>query len=336
MAYHSNATVYSSDSCCTMTLRVNNTHIASGICAFPSSFKRNKKLWEVYSLASQTHSLPLDPMQTEYSASDLAAARSLQTSTYVYTSMATFWIYDYACSFDQEWIFLLRSRWSIVKGLYVVTRYVPFLLFIGHLYMNFISNENSDKCQLLNNICSCFFVLRTYTLWNNNKIVLATMVTTFLAVVVSSISFAFATTATAPWKTSVITSITGCYQSSAVTQLFIPFILLLGLEFGLLCLTLIRAIQSWRSANSHLYTVLVKHNIFYYVCGLFFSAVNVLTLQLFHYGYQAMFQDFQFIVLAILATRMHLHLWHTDRRTYGSSALMCIPLSDISSAGSPT
>ncbi|KIK45028.1 hypothetical protein CY34DRAFT_802124 [Suillus luteus UH-Slu-Lm8-n1] len=161
------------------------------------------------------------------------------------------------------------------------------------------------------------------------------MVTTFLAVVVSSISFAFATTATAPWKTSVITSITGCYQSSAVIQLFIPFILLLGLEFGLLCLTLIRAIQSWRSNNSHLYAVLVKHNIFYYVCGLFFSTVNVLTLQLFHYGYQAMFQDFQFIVLAILATRMHLHLWHTDRRTYGSSALMCIPLAEISSASSP-
>lgn len=72
MAYHSNATVYvrlafrltsltffsefkrqSSDSCCTMTL--NNTHIASGTCAFPSSFKRNKKLCEVYSPARQTH-----------------------------------------------------------------------------------------------------------------------------------------------------------------------------------------------------------------------------------------------------------------------------------------
>ncbi|KAG1718819.1 hypothetical protein EDB19DRAFT_1919958 [Suillus lakei] len=256
-------------------------------------------------------------------------------------------IYDYASSLHEEWTFLLRSRWSTVKGLYVVTRYLPFILFAGHLYMNFISNENSNKCQLLNNICSCFsltsvscsecfFVLRTYTLWNNNKIVLATMVTTFLAVVISSISFAFATTATAPWKTSVIPGITGCYQGSAVVQLFIPFLLLLGLEFGLMCLTLIRAIQSWRSTNSHLYTVLVKHNIFYYACGVFFSVVNVLTLLLFHYGYQAMFQDFQFIVLAILATRMHLHLWHTDRHAHGSSALVQgIPLSDISSAGSP-
>ncbi|KAG2130770.1 uncharacterized protein EDB93DRAFT_69368 [Suillus bovinus] len=283
-------------------------------------------------------------MQVEYSANDIAAAGSLQVYTYLYTSMATFWIYDYACSLHLEWKFLFRSRWSKVKGLYVVTRYVPFLLLAGHLYMNFIPNENSD---LLNNICSCFslisvscsecfFVLRTYTLWNNNKVVLATMTITFIAVVVSSISYAFATTATAPWTISGIPGITGCYQSSAVVQLFIPFLLLIGLEFGLLSLTLIRAIQSWRSNNSHLYAVLVKHNIFYYLCGLFFSGVNVLTLLLFHYGYQAMFQDFQFIVLAILATRMHLHLWHTDRHAHGSRALVFIPMSDISSTGSPT
>ncbi|KAG1836132.1 hypothetical protein DFJ58DRAFT_190596 [Suillus subalutaceus] len=213
--------------------------------------------------------------------------------------------------------------------------------------MNFIPKENSDKCQLLNNICSCFsmisvscsecfFVLRTCALWNNNRIVVVTAVVTFLAVVVSSIGFAFGTTATAPWTTSAIPGITGCYQTSAVVQLFIPFLLLIGLEFGLMSLTLIRAIQSWRSTNSRIYTVLVKHNIFYYACGLFFSGVNVLTLLLFHYGYQAMFQDFQFIVLAILATRMHLHLWHTDRHAHGSSALVFIPLSDISSAGSPT
>jgi hypothetical protein len=59
-------------------------------------------------------------------------------------------------------------------------------------------------------------------------------------------------------------------------------------------------------------------------------------LLLFHYGYQAMFQDFQFIVLAILATRMHLHLWHTDRQAHASGALVFIPLSDISFASSPT
>ncbi|KAG0701929.1 hypothetical protein DFH29DRAFT_924602 [Suillus ampliporus] len=97
-------------------------------------------------------------MQTEYSAGAVTAARSLQTFTV--SSAATFWTYDYTCSLHQELTFLLRSHWT-------------------------------KKCQMLNNICSCFsfisiicsecfFIIRTYTLWNNNKIVLGGMLIAFL------------------------------------------------------------------------------------------------------------------------------------------------------------
>jgi hypothetical protein len=42
--------------------------------------------------------------------------------------------------------------------------------------------------------------------------------------------------------------------------------------------------------------------------------------------------SFQFIILAILATHMHLYLWHMDRHLHGSDhdALTLIPLSEIS------
>ncbi|KAG1842783.1 hypothetical protein DFJ58DRAFT_805837 [Suillus subalutaceus] len=40
-------------------------------------------------------------------------------------------------------------------------------------------------------------------------------------------------------------------------------------------------------------------------------------------------QDFQLIILAILATRMHLHLWHVDRQIHGCDALMLILLTDV-------
>jgi polysaccharide deacetylase 2 family uncharacterized protein YibQ len=43
--------------------------------------------------------------------------------------------------------------------------------------------------------------------------------------------------------------------------------------------------------------------------------------------------SFQLITLAILATRMHLHLWHADRNLRGSDALMVFPMSDVSSTG---
>ncbi|OJA17496.1 hypothetical protein AZE42_09407 [Rhizopogon vesiculosus] len=66
-----------------------------------------------------------------------------------------------------------------------------------------------------------------------------------------------------------------------------------------------------------------------------FSTVNMLTTLLLEYAYNALFQNFQIIILAILATRMHLHLWHSERRIHGS-ALSVIPMSDVSFAGHTT
>ncbi|OAX36726.1 hypothetical protein K503DRAFT_867382 [Rhizopogon vinicolor AM-OR11-026] len=281
-------------------------------------------------------------MEAQYSPDVIAAAGSLQTYTYMYASMVTFWTYDYACSLDDEWTFLLRSRWTKVKSLYIITRYVPFIFFIGHLYLNFIPNDNPNECQTLNSvyegislvsvICSeCFFIIRTYALWNSSKIILAVILFSFFAIIIASVSVLFATTVTAPFETSGIPGITGCYQSEGSVELFIPFLLLFALEFELLLLSLIRAIQSWRTASNALYVVLLRHNVFYYACGL----LNIFTSLFLKYAYSYLLQNFQVIILALLATRMHLHLWHADRRIRGSDGLVLIPLSDISSAGRP-
>ncbi|KAG1760945.1 hypothetical protein EDD22DRAFT_848141 [Suillus occidentalis] len=130
----------------------------------------------------------------EYSSDDIAAARSLQIATHSSVSTATFWTYDYACSLYEEVIRLFcdtpRSHWGKVKGMYIVARYLPFVFLIANLYMSFTLNENPDECRVLNNIDmglsavsamfpECFFILRTYALWNNSRIVLAVMLSTF-------------------------------------------------------------------------------------------------------------------------------------------------------------
>ncbi|KAG2082579.1 hypothetical protein BD769DRAFT_1783567 [Suillus cothurnatus] len=274
-----------------------------------------------------------------YSADDIAASTSLQFLAYRCAAMATFWTYDYACSFEEEWKFLHQSRWNKVKCLYIIARYVPFCLITTDLYLNFAPNENPDKCRKLINVYSCFslmsiisaeciFVLRTYALWNNNRFVLAAMVSASVATIITSISIEFTTISTSYVLISAIPGITGCYRSSSGVQFFMPFLLLFIFELGLVSLTLIRAIQSWRSDNGPLYSVLVKHNIFYYACGLLLSAVNILMPVLFsNYAYHSFFEDVQFFLLAILATRMHLHLWHIDRNVHGSDALVYV--SDI-------
>jgi hypothetical protein len=49
--------------------------------------------------------------------------------------------------------FLLQSRWTKVKGLYVVARYVPFLLFAVHLYRALTFSTHHSANELTR---SCF------------------------------------------------------------------------------------------------------------------------------------------------------------------------------------
>ncbi|KAG1796167.1 hypothetical protein EV424DRAFT_1445284 [Suillus variegatus] len=93
-------------------------------------------------------------------------------------------------------------------------------------------------------------------------------------------------------------------------------------------LTLIRAIQNWRRNQSRLYVVLVNHNIFYYACAFreLFSVMNIFTsllLQVLH--------GVQFLTLATVGMRMHIHLWQTSQHPRSSTSdLVHILLSDMS------
>ncbi|KAG1835994.1 hypothetical protein DFJ58DRAFT_749979 [Suillus subalutaceus] len=147
---------------------------------------------------------------------------------------------------------------------------------------------------------------------------------------VASFSVEFTDIAAAAFSTSAIPGITGCYHSSTNFQFFIPFLLLSVFQLGLMTLTIIRAIQSWRKNPSRLYVVLVKHNIFYYTCGFLFSIVNIFTSLLLDYAYHTMLYDFQVTILAILAARMHLHLWRINLHAHRSGSLTHIQMSDMS------
>ncbi|KAG2032035.1 hypothetical protein BDR03DRAFT_971176 [Suillus americanus] len=184
--------------------------------------------------------------------------------------------------------------------------------------------------RIIHPIHQGFFVLRTCALWHNNRIVHVGMLSTAFAMVVTSVGIRFAIIATSYVTTSTIPSIPGCSWSSNGVLYFTLFVFLFVFQLGLVSLTLIRVIQSWRSAKGNLHAALVNHNIFYYACGLMLSAVNVLMPVLFpNSAYYIVLEDLQICVLRIIATRMHLHLWHLDRHMHDSDALMNISMSDM-------
>ncbi|KAG2343497.1 hypothetical protein BDR05DRAFT_300565 [Suillus weaverae] len=289
-------------------------------------------------------------MWMEYSADDIEVARTLQYLAYICTALITFWTYDYICSLHDEiycskWTFLLQSRFTKVKCLYIIARYVPFFLIVSDICLTLTPNENPKACKIsiiiyscfavISLTCSeCFFALRTYVLWSNDRIVLVAMLSTLFATIVSFIGIWFSAIATSQYSTSSaipgIPGITGGYRTSGSVKLYLPFVLLFVFQLGLVSLTLIRATQDWRSTRYPLHAALVKHNIFYYACGLLFSALNILVPLAFpNSAYHSFLEDLEVFILAILATRMHLYLWYIDNNLRDLDASMSIPMSDM-------
>jgi hypothetical protein len=97
---------------------------------------------------------------------------------------------------------------------------------------------------------------------------LAATLSTFVTVLVASLIIDFTASVLTEYATSAIPGITGCYNSSTSFQLSVQYLLLSVFQLGLMILTLIRAIQSWRINSNRLYVVLVKHNVFYYTLAL--------------------------------------------------------------------
>ncbi|KAG1897207.1 uncharacterized protein F5891DRAFT_1049724 [Suillus fuscotomentosus] len=99
--------------------------------------------------------------------------------------------------------------------------------------MIFAPNKDADaKCWMLMNIYSCLgvvsltfseciFILRTYALWNKNRIVLVAMLSALFAITVSFIGFWFATSDA---TTSTISGTVGCSWNMRIIYFSMPFL----------------------------------------------------------------------------------------------------------------
>lgn len=112
-----------------------------------------------------------------------------------------------------------------------------------------------------------------------------------------------------------IPNITSCYNVGESRIIVAAYVLLVVGEFEIICFTLYRSIKHYKSlaSDNPLLNTLIQHNIFYFVCGFFFSLLVILAIGFFASVYGDMASNLQVTVHALLVTRMHLELWKSDR-----------------------
>ncbi|KLO07346.1 hypothetical protein SCHPADRAFT_909573 [Schizopora paradoxa] len=229
--------------------------------------------------------------------------------------------YDTILTFPSEVRFIWRSKWSIGKVLYFLTRYLAFIDTVFALYYWFRRTATDETiCRHLFRGDAWLFIigtytaeailsLRTYALWDRS-----TRVLVCLALLASA---SFTTQAinlhhfldTVKFSDSPAPSIMPCDAIVHRTTLYINFALVVFFELVILILTFWKGFNQWRRCRSPIMSTLYRDSIIIFVCLFAVSTTNLLLFLLANIN---VFYDIlaltQRVIHANLSARVVLHL----------------------------
>ncbi|KIJ12978.1 hypothetical protein PAXINDRAFT_14193 [Paxillus involutus ATCC 200175] len=220
-----------------------------------------------------------------------------------------------------------RGDWSIGKNLFMLTRYIPFIILPLTLCSSFAANLDVHICETLLYIFAILetaavtlseviFGLRAYAMWNRSRAVLVIyccVAIVYVAVVVFILQ-SFLPSVT--FAESPIAMIAGCYKTSGSSVVFAGFVVIILTEAVTTTLTLYRAFRHFRHTPNALIQNMTRDGVFYCVTMFSMSVANLLIIFLVPMEYADMLTVYQTVMHTMLATRMQLHLRKVDQHTY--------------------
>ncbi|KAF8837803.1 hypothetical protein BDN67DRAFT_1071160 [Paxillus ammoniavirescens] len=255
-------------------------------------------------------------------------------------SILVIWAYEYAITFDDEITFLRDSKWSIVKILYLVCRYLMFPFVITNSFHFLQQGLSLEECKSYTGfdffavaiIIFCaelMFLVRTYALWHRSRAALIIIIVNFTVFLIPMIVIL------ALFNSAVtimpVSGVSRCNEVAQTPILVWAYVLLVIGEAEILLSTLYQAVRYHREieGRNRLLGILVQHNIFYFCCSLASSVGVVSTIYFITDPYGLLLADLQAIIHGILVTRMHRSLWNSDRKKESPSNLNDVSLSTI-------
>ncbi|KAH7923990.1 hypothetical protein BV22DRAFT_1130177 [Leucogyrophana mollusca] len=251
------------------------------------------------------------------STSEIVIASRLQIVKYFKVSGLAVLAIDYCINLDTEVTLTWNRSWSFVRVLFVLARYLPFLDVPVDLYYSSIP-KSTALCLPLYQAASwinvvgtvtaeALLLVRTWVLWGRSKIVLAGLVALAAVCiagsgVVGAIAVRSMTFGPPPLSTS------GCYQTHSVSIYAWDYAILAFFELVILLLTGYQAFRHLRHSHSLLILRLYGDGIFYVLCILVMSTVNIVVISALPNEYAELIDTLQAVMHSVLASRLLFNL----------------------------
>ncbi|KAJ8591386.1 hypothetical protein M405DRAFT_860577 [Rhizopogon salebrosus TDB-379] len=280
---------------------------------------------------------------------DINLGITLQHANYAFFAIVGVWLYDFVLTACEEVEFILNAQWQSAKFLYLVCRYLPFsVVFIDifRIVQPGLSLKSCMTCHSLNGyvggialLCAeALFVLRIWVLSDRKRRTLIVMLCNYVLFLIAILAIVQMYDSSSIVFQSPIPQVASCYSHTEGHIIVFAFALLLIGELEILVFMLYRSWKLYRELGNNLplVRILMRHNVLYFVCGLFFSTTVIITMITLPASFGDLVSDAQILMFGILSTRMHRELWNAaHHRRLGASSptnVSHVPLAVFSGA----
>ncbi|KAF8995946.1 hypothetical protein BDQ17DRAFT_1430072 [Cyathus striatus] len=258
----------------------------------------------------------------------------MQIINYVRVATVAIVVYDYLLTFDLEVHFVWKRDWSVIKILFILTRYSIFFDAITGLALQFLPYASAAKCKTLYStlaflsigllIAEAVLTLRTWAVCGGQKrlgIVLAIFYMGIFSGHTALACFFSLVTVQFDLQDTLDTILQGCLVTGgSYSLLIIDWSLILAYDTVNLVLIMTPAYQSFRPGRySNLAWVVLRDGAIYYVYLFVTTIANIIIVAKLNKDYfivmLILWREFH----SILACRVVLHAREEGSKAYRSS-----------------
>ncbi|TFY54310.1 hypothetical protein EVG20_g9757 [Dentipellis fragilis] len=245
----------------------------------------------------------------------IAVLKQMKVVTYFDLSALTLLSYDYLLTLPDELELIWGSSWTVMKVVFLLNRYVPFVDTGIGIYHQLGTNISDATCSAIYSTCGwmiaygvgiseLILIFRTWAIWGKDKrigysmgvlfIVAWTIMSVYLNKFLNSMEFI-------PIQ-SISPNLQGCFVTKVNGTLYICYVMSLSYE-------------TLRVTNSPLIYSLYRDGILAYFFMLISSIANVVVLLTGPLGYTNLLSAAQRVFHVVLTTRIVLNIRRTARAT---------------------
>ncbi|KAJ3737793.1 hypothetical protein DFJ43DRAFT_1135475 [Lentinula guzmanii] len=235
----------------------------------------------------------------------------LQIVAYVTVSFLTLLVYDWFISLIREINCVWHSRWSVVKVLYLYTRYAPFIVMAIAAQERISSNCNEMTFTTIFagatiGISDLILMLRTYSIFNKSRIVLAIICVSWTVICVVCVLASIRATNAIPVQK--ITGQSSCLVSESNVE-SICYSALLGGECVITLLTVWKTLDIYRKFHfRQVVYVVYCEGLFYYFMILPITIANLAVFILAPPGLVSILDSPLTVMHSVLCCKLVLHV----------------------------